>query len=70
MPISRITAASIQDGTVIAADIADGAVTGPKLGLTSINANNIVSGAITNEKLATPGASTGKAIAMSIVFGG
>lgn len=65
-----ITAAKIADGTVVAAEIADGAVTGPKIGLTAINANNIVDGTITNAKLATPGATTGKAIAMAIVFGG
>jgi hypothetical protein len=65
-----ITAAKIADGTVVAAEIADGAITGPKLGLTAINANNIVNASITNDKLATPGATTGKAIAMSIVFGG
>jgi hypothetical protein len=48
MALSRITTASIEDGTVVAADIADGAVTGPKLGATSINANNIV---VTGDKL-------------------
>jgi len=51
MPLSRITAASIADGTIVAADIADGSVTGPKLGATSINANNIVAGAVTGDKL-------------------
>ena len=51
MALSRITAASIEDGTVVAADIADGAVTGPKLGATSINANNIVTAAVTGDKL-------------------
>ena len=50
--------------------IATGAVTGNKIGLTAINANNIVVGSITNDRLTTPGATTGKAIAMSIVFGG
>ena len=50
--------------------IATGAVTGNKIGLTAINANNIVDATITNAKLATPGATTGKAIAMAIVFGG
>jgi hypothetical protein len=50
--------------------IASAAVTGDKIGLTAINANNIVNGTITNAKLATPGATTGKAIAMAIVFGG
>jgi hypothetical protein len=51
MALSRITAASIEDGTVVAADIADGAVTGPKLGATSINANNIVNASITGDKI-------------------
>ena len=46
------------------------AITGDKIGLTAINANNIVVGSITNDRLTTPGATTGKAIAMSIVFGG
>ena len=50
--------------------IASAAVTGDKIGLTAINANNIVDATITNAKLASPGATTGKAIAMAIVFGG
>ena len=50
--------------------IASAAVTGDKIGLTAINANNIVVGSITNDRLTIPPASTGKAIAMSIVFGG
>ena len=58
------------DGSVTSQKIITGAVTGDKLGLTSINANNIVNGTITNAKLASPGATTGKAIAMAIVFGG
>ena len=52
------------------ASIAASAVTGDKIGLTAINANNIVVASITNDRLTTPGATTGKAIAMSIVFGG
>lgn len=51
MAIQQISGAEIADGTVIAADIADGSVTGPKLGLTAINANNIVDGSITQAKL-------------------
>ena len=42
MPLNKVTADSIADGTVIAADIANGAITGPKLGLTAIRSNNIV----------------------------
>ncbi len=64
------SAAVPSDGSVSTIKIAAGSVTGDKLGLTAINANNIVDATITNAKLATPGATTGKAIAMAIVFGG
>ncbi len=67
MPLSRINNNAIANNTIVAADLAAGSVTGDKLGLTAINANNVVDGTITNTKLATP-FSTGKAIAMSIVF--
>jgi hypothetical protein len=40
------------DGSVTTPRIATGAVTGDKLGLTSINANNIVDGTITGNKIA------------------
>jgi hypothetical protein len=53
MALSRINSQSIADGTVIASDIADGSITGPKLGATAINANNIVDGTITNAKIDT-----------------
>ena len=43
MPLNKVTADSIADGTVIAADIADGAITGPKLGANSVSSNNIIS---------------------------
>ena len=58
------------DYSVSTVKIQPSSVTGDKIGLTAINANNIVDGTITNVKLASPGATTGKAIAMSIVFGG
>jgi hypothetical protein len=58
------------DYSVSTIKIQPSSVTGDKIGLTAINANNIVDGTITNAKLASPGATTGKAIAMSIVFGG
>lgn len=67
---SQISTTDILPNAVTTITIADGAITGPKLGQTAINANNIVDGTITNAKLATPGATTGKAIAMAIVFGG
>ena len=51
-------------------NIVNTSITGDKIGLTAINANNIVDGTITNAKLTSPGATTGKAIAMAIVFGG
>ena len=58
------------DYSVSTIKIQTSAITGDKIGLTAINANNIVDATITNAKLATPGATTGKAIAMAIVFGG
>jgi len=56
--------------SVNANNIVSNAVTGDKIGLTAINANNIVLSSITNDRLAVVPATTGKAIAMSIVFGG
>ena len=67
---NAITGDKIAVGQITSNLIASAAVTGDKIGLTAINANNIVDATITNAKLATPGASTGKAIAMAIVFGG
>jgi hypothetical protein len=64
---NAVTTRELANGAVQANNILNGAVTGDKIGLTAINANNIVDGTITNDKLATP-FSTGKAIAMSIVF--
>jgi hypothetical protein len=43
MPLNKVTADSIADGTVIAADIADGTITGPKFGANSVSSNNIIS---------------------------
>ena len=67
---SAITGDKIAVGQITSNLIASAAITGDKIGLTAINANNIVDATITNAKLATPGATTGKAIAMAIVFGG
>jgi hypothetical protein len=67
---NAVTSIAVANGAIVSVDLATGSVTGDKLGLTAVNANNIVDGTITNAKLATPGASTGKSIAMSIVFGG
>ena len=67
---NAITGDKIAVGQITSNLIASAAVTGDKIGLTAINANNIVDGTITNAKLASPGATTGKAIAMAIVFGG
>jgi hypothetical protein len=67
---AAVTGDKLAVGSITGNLIASAAVTGDKIGLTAINANNIVDATITNAKLATPGATTGKAIAMSIVFGG
>jgi len=42
MPIQQITSGVIADGTVVATDIANGTVTGPKLGANSVSSNNII----------------------------
>jgi len=68
--LTAITSNLMAASAVTTASIAASAVTGDKIGLTAINANNIVVASITNDRLTTPGATTGKAIAMSIVFGG
>ena len=64
-----ITGDKIGLTAINANNIVNGTITGNKIGQTAINANNIVDGSITNTKLATP-FTTGKSIAMSIVFGG
>ena len=67
---NAITGDKIAPTTLTGNLLASATITGDKIGLTAINANNIVDATITNAKLATPGATTGKAIAMAIVFGG
>jgi len=67
---NAITGDKIAPTTLTGNLLASATITGDKIGLTAINANNIVDGTITNAKLASPGATTGKAIAMAIVFGG
>ena len=54
--------------SVTASSLADGAVTGPKIGLTAINANNIVDGTITGAKIAL-GTITGDDIAVNQITG-
>ena len=54
--------------SVTASSLADGAVTGPKIGLTAINANNIVNGTITGAKIAL-GTITGDDIAVNQITG-
>ena len=53
MPLSRINNNAIANNTIVSADLAAGSVTGDKLGLTAINANNVVDASITASKLAT-----------------
>ena len=48
---------------------AEGTVTASAIAANAVTAVAIADATITNAKLATPGASTGKAIAMAIVFG-
>ena len=53
MPLSRINNNAIANNTIVASDLAAGSVTGDKLGLTAINANNVVDASITAAKLAS-----------------
>lgn len=53
MPLTKITSTSIADGTVVASDIADLSVTGPKIGTGAISANNFAGGGITSNVLAS-----------------
>ena len=74
-----VTSAKIAADTIVAADIADTTITAAKIADNTITAGKIANATITNSQLAsgvaaanlgfTP-ATTGKAIAMSIVFGG
>jgi hypothetical protein len=64
-----ITGDKIGLTSINANNIVNASITGDKIGLTSINANNIVDATITNAKLASPGATTGKVIALAIVMG-
>jgi hypothetical protein len=62
MPIQQITSGVIADGAVVATDIANGTVTGPKLGANSVSSNNIVSvlgSAITSNTIANSAIQTG-----------
>ena len=51
---NAVTSAAIADSAVGTTELASQAVTGDKIGLTSINANNIVNATITEAKLANP----------------
>lgn len=53
MALTRVNGDSIANGTVIAADIADLSVTGPKIGTGAISANNFAGGGITSNVLAS-----------------
>lgn len=76
---NAVTSAKIADGTIVAGDIADYTITATKIANSAITNSQIASSTITNTQLAanvaatnlgfTP-ASTGKSIAMAIVFGG
>jgi hypothetical protein len=74
MALNRINADSIADGTVIASDIANNTITVAKItsgafATLTANANSSFVQANAAFAQANTAASTGKAIAMSIVFG-
>ena len=53
MPISRITAASIEDGAITAADLAAASITGDKIAVGQITGNLLASGVVANATTAT-----------------
>jgi len=71
MALTKVTAGVIAANAVVDS-FGTQSITGDKLGLTAINANNIVNGTITTEQFASSANSaiTGKSVAMAIVFGG
>ena len=81
MALTKVTAGVIAANAVVDS-FGSQSITGDKIGLTAVNANNIVDGTITAAKITdstiTTGqfassansAITGKSVAMSIVFGG
>jgi len=66
MPLNRIIADSITDGTVIASDIADGTITFGKIASGTIKANNIGTLQVTGNLIAA-GAITGNLLATNII---
>jgi len=68
MPLNKVTADSIQDGTVVASDIADGTITFGKIASGTIKANNIGVNQITGNLIAT-GTITGNLIATGTITG-
>jgi hypothetical protein len=66
MPLNRVNADSIADGTVIASDIADGTITFGKIAPATIKANNIGTLQITGNLIAA-GAITGNLLATNII---
>ena len=81
MALTKVTAGVIAANAVVDS-FGSQSITGDKIGLTAVNANNIVNGTITAAKITestiTTGqfassansAITGKSVAMAIVFGG
>jgi len=69
MAISKINSRAITDLTISADDLASGSITTAKLADTSITTAKIENNAVTKDKVDTTVASTGKSIAMSLVFG-
>lgn len=71
MALTKVTAGLITANAVVDS-FGSQSITGDKIGLTAINANNIVNATITTGQFASSANSaiTGKSVAMSIVFGG
>jgi len=66
---NAVTSAKIADGTIVAGDIADYTITATKIANTAITNSQLAANVAATNLGFTP-ASTGKSIAMAIVFGG
>lgn len=67
---NAVTSAAIANGEIAIVDLADFIVTGPKLGLTAINANNLVDGTITLDKTTGLFPNTGGTITANVTVTG
>lgn len=69
MPLVKVSSGNIQDGTIIADDLANQSVNGPKLGLASISTNNLGTGAVSGNNIGIGAINASNAIVALSVTG-